>query len=733
MSKVFNRLAELSVGGITLGALRLSNVLGGGLIALVAFGPQALPYGLAAAFVAGTLGAILASAIARTPGEIIGPVAGLSIIYAILCADLVARAGADVNILEILLSLSLAVFLMGVIQVIAAVTRIVDLIRFFPVQITAGFSTGTGILLIWSQTGAVLGLTGGMKSFHWNSIFDDIKPWAVFIGLLVILITWLTPRLSKRLHPLIAGLTIGTLVYHVLRSMVDTNALGPMVGNISVTTESMNNFTGVWGRLDVDRLFSMCMVVLPYSGLLALAGTVNAAIGAANVADVTNVRPNIKRILLAHGIANALCGLLAALPVGSSLSLSMVAAKMRSINSVVPLFSAVLLLVGMVTLMPVVALTPIVVLAGILISAGFGLLDPWTKNILMQTVRRGNTERKAVVNSMVVLAIAASMVFGNISLALLVGAVLATGLLLIELSTSTRVNTPTGLVLKSTKVRSSEQSVVLRDARPSIQVFRPRGGLFFATADQLSEQLMSLNAEVRYCVIDCSQVTVLDVTVCRVISSRTQKLAEGGVITVLAGLDPKSRQGKALIQQGLNSPSSQDRWFRDLDHALEWIENSILRASSPELASDKPVAFEQTQLVEGLEPSGLKILRQHVQEKNLNEGDKLFTQGEPGSSIYIMTRGSIEISVGADVKASNWRRMAALGPGCLFGEVAMLTGGMRSANAICVQQATLYELTQEALDKLKITHSNIHAQILQNLSKHLAIRLISATEVAQNF
>ena len=720
------------MGGITLGALRLSNVLGTGLIALAAFGPQALPAGITAAFVAGTLGAIVASVIARTPGETIGPVAGLSIIYAILCVDLVTRAGVNVNLLEILISLSLAVFLMGVIQVIAAVTRLVDLIRFFLVQITAGFSTGTGILLIWSQAGAVLGLTGGMKNFHWNSVSNDIKPLAILIGLLVILITWLTPRFNKRLHPLVAGLTIGTLLYHATGSLVAPNALGPMVGNIEVTTESVNNFTSVWMRLDFDRLASMCLFVLPYSGLLALAGTVNAAIGATNVADVTNVRPNISRILLAHGIANALCGLLAALPVGSSMALSMVAAKMRSVNSVVPLVSAVLLLVGMVTLMPVVALTPIVVLAGILISAGFGLLDPWTKHILMQTVRGGNAERKALVNSMVVLAIAASMVFGNISLALLVGAVLATGLLLIEFSTSTRLNTPTGLTPKSTKVRSLEQSVVLRDARPSIQLFRPRGGLFFATADQLSEQLMSLGAQVRYCVIDCSQVTVLDVTVCRVISSRTQKLAEGGVITVLAGLDPKSRQGKELIQQGLNFPSPQDRWFRDLDHALEWVENSILRSSFPELASDKPVAFEQTQLVEGLEPSNLKILRQHVLEKNLNEGDKLFTQGEPGSSIYILAQGSVEISVGDDVNASSWLRMAALGPGCLFGEVAMLTGGMRSANATCVQQATLYELTQEALDKLKITHANIHAQILQNLSKHLAIRLISATEIAQN-
>ena len=54
LSKQSSRLAELFMGGITLGALRLSNVLGTGLIALAAFGPQALPAGIVAAFVAGT-------------------------------------------------------------------------------------------------------------------------------------------------------------------------------------------------------------------------------------------------------------------------------------------------------------------------------------------------------------------------------------------------------------------------------------------------------------------------------------------------------------------------------------------------------------------------------------------------------------------------------------------------------------------------------------------------------
>ncbi|MNC89741.1 hypothetical protein D3C83_57210 [compost metagenome] len=62
----------------------------------------------------------------------------------------------------------------------------------------------------------------------------------------------------------------------------------------------------------------------------------------------------------------------------------------------------------------------------------------------------------------------------------------------------------------------------------------------------------------------------------------------------------------------------------------------------------------------------------------------------------------------------------------------MLTGGQRSADAVCVEPAQLFELSQQSLNALSTQFPAIHSQILANLNRHLATRLIAATEIARS-
>jgi len=457
----------------------------------------------------------------------------------------------------------------------------------------------------------------------------------------------------------------------------------------------------------------------------------NAALTSVALADATGVRPNVNRVVLAQGATNVLCGLVAALPVSPSPSQSLVAAKMREVNTAVPTGSAVALLVALLVLTPLLALVPIVVLAVLLITAGVGLIDNWTKRLVARVVRGRNTDPKVMWNLAIVLTVAGSFFFGNVPLALMVGAVMATILLLIELSSATELGMREDVSMASRRVWPVEQQTRLQQGRRAIRIFRPRGGLFFATADQLAGKLESLDEHVRYCAIDCSRLTVLDATGCRIIASSARKLAARGVTTVLAGLDPATERDRGLIELGLDAPPSKDRWFPDLDHALEWIETELLRGYAPEVAADKPVALEAAQLTEGLSPAELDVLRPHLLTTNLEAGDALFKRGAPGTSVYINQQRADRYQ---DRYRSDGqrRRMAVLGPGCIFGEVAMLTGGQRSADAVCVEPAQLFELRQESLHALGTRFPAIHSRILANLNRHLATRLIAATDVARS-
>ena len=730
--KSFHRLLAVVSGSAVLAVLGLPQILAVGALSLLPLGPQALGPGIVASLVSATIGTICCTLISRTPAEICGPRISIVVIYAALCADLVMRKGAGAAIGEVIAGLSLAVVLMGVMQVIAGWTRVGEAVKFLPYPVNAGFVTGVGALVVWSQLGPLIGLEGRFSGYDWSALLESVKPWTFLVGIAVMASVWLIPRFSKRMQPILAGLVLGTVLYHGLSRFVGSDALGPTVGAITFWSGAERNIAMAWSRLDINWLLDTSVQVLPYSGFLAIQGVMNGALNSVVLADATGVRPNVSRIILAQGVTNVLCGLLAALPVSPSPSQSLVAAKMREIKTVLPAASAVALLVALLVLEPVLAHVPIVVLAALLITAGIGLIDSWTKRLLVRVVRGRNTDPKIMWNLAIVLTVAGSFFFGNVPLALMVGAVMATVLLLIELSSSTELSMQEGVSMASRRVWPADQQAWLQRRRSVIRIFRPRGGLFFATADQLAGKLEVLETHVRYCVIDCSRLTVLDATGCRIIASSAKKLAARGVTTVLAGLDAANERDKGLIELGLDAPSSKDRWFRDLDHALEWIETELFKEHFPGVAAGAPVALEAAQLTEGLSVAELDVLRPHLITVCLETGDTLFKGGTPGSSIYIINSGLIDIRIDTDQKASGWRRMAVLGPGCIFGEVAMLTGGQRSADAVCLEPAQLFELSQESLDALSTQFPAIHSRILANLNRHLATRLIAATEIARS-
>ncbi len=76
--------------------------------------------------------------------------------------------------------------------------------------------------------------------------------------------------------------------------------------------------------------------------------------------------------------------------------------------------------------------------------------------------------------------------------------------------------------------------------------------------------------------------------------------------------------------------------------------------------------------------------------QNLGVGEMLFQKGDPGDALFGVRRGQIRIETGA----SDGSRLTLnfLGPGDLFGEVAVLDGQSRTADATAGEQTELFVL-----------------------------------------
>ncbi|HYH41874.1 MAG TPA: cyclic nucleotide-binding domain-containing protein [Burkholderiales bacterium] len=360
---------------------------------------------------------------------------------------------------------------------------------------------------------------------------------------------------------------------------------------------------------------------------------------------------------------------------------------------------------------------------------GIGLMDRWARGLAAGVWQGRGKDSHILWNLAIFGSVAATFFFGSVPLAMLVGTVLAMVLLAVNLSAATTFGAQDEASPGSRRVWPAEQALWLSGVRAGIAVFRPRGSLFFGTADQLSVRFAALESNVKYCVLDLSRITALDATACQILAAGAKKLAAAGVTTVLAGLNPARPREQALIALGLTHPSPETHWFDELDRALEWVEARLLRERWPEVALDNPVDLSNTPLTKGLSPAELDELRACFARVEVEAGP-LFRRGDDGASMYVIDKGLVEIRTGEDGTGKS-TRLAAFGPGSIFGEIAMLTTDGRTADAVCVQPTGLYEFKREALMDLEIRSPMLYARIMANLNVHLANRLIIATAIVQ--
>ncbi len=97
----------------------------------------------------------------------------------------------------------------------------------------------------------------------------------------------------------------------------------------------------------------------------------------------------------------------------------------------------------------------------------------------------------------------------------------------------------------------------------------------------------------------------------------------------------------------------------------------------------------------------------------------LFREGEPGGQLYIVLRGGVKIYSG-DGDSGSETTLALLAKGDFFGEMALLTGGLRTASAVTLSEETeLLLLDQGSFHALLRESFELTSELLRNLALRL--------------
>lgn len=128
---------------------------------------------------------------------------------------------------------------------------------------------------------------------------------------------------------------------------------------------------------------------------------------------------------------------------------------------------------------------------------------------------------------------------------------------------------------------------------------------------------------------------------------------------------------------------------------------------------------------EDFEPHELELLASVMEPRVLAPHRIVFRKGEPAAGCYIVVAGSVDVAV----EGANGRpeRVSRLGPGELFGEVALLDGGPRSATcAAGPRGARLAFLGRVEFQRIFGAGSPFAYKLLDVVSRRIVERLRSA-------
>lgn len=166
---------------------------------------------------------------------------------------------------------------------------------------------------------------------------------------------------------------------------------------------------------------------------------------------------------------------------------------------------------------------------------------------------------------------------------------------------------------------------------------------------------------------------------------------------------------------------------------LERAEAALRAFVQREDATPADAKVPRLPLFGALPPAALEQLLGAWQVRELNAGEKAIEEGAEGREAFVVVRGTLRAE---GRRGDETVVLAVLGPGALFGEMALVSDAPRAASVIAEEPAQVLVATRDALEKLAKKTPQIgqqlgefcRARMIANLIRHSAVLRAVAPE-----
>ena len=159
---------------------------------------------------------------------------------------------------------------------------------------------------------------------------------------------------------------------------------------------------------------------------------------------------------------------------------------------------------------------------------------------------------------------------------------------------------------------------------------------------------------------------------------------------------------------------------------LLWETLGRWKRSSPEL--DRIQFLKTVPFFDQLSNRQLKRVSDIMFERTYETDELIFEEGQPGAALFLILDGKIAIEI---CRETSTTRLAVLGRGAFFGEMALLDETPRSATARALERTRTLALYRNDLNGLVYRHPRTACRIYRSLAGMVGDRLRLTNELVQ--
>ncbi|MDX9856512.1 MAG: sulfate permease [candidate division Zixibacteria bacterium] len=467
-----------------------------------------------------------------------------------------------------------SMLLAGGLLIALGLARMGALIKFIPLPVVTGFTSGIAVVIFSTQIKDLLGLRMEEvpvefvdKWVEYLVYFRTIDPATAAVGIGTIAVIVLVRRMAPRLPSMLIAMVVATAAVALFK--LDVETIGGRFGELPRALPSPSL---------VPLSFTQIQALVPAAFTVGILAAIESLLSA-TVADGmigSKHKPNVE--LVAQGVANIGAAFLGGIPATGAIARTATNVKSGARTPVAGIIHAITLAALLFLAAPLAAGIPLAALAGILVLVSYNMSEIEHFRSLLRAPRS---------DVMVLLSTFALTILVDLTVAVEVGIVLAALLFIRRMSEVSNVGIITRELRGDEDESADPNSIETRDVPPGVEVFEIQGPFFFGAAERFQEIIRRIEKPVPVVILRLRDVPAIDATGLHVLRTFHQQCRRDGAVLILSGVHAQPLF--ALQRSGLWDEIGSDNILGNIDDSL-----NVARRHLGLPAVSRPVPFVPT-------------------------------------------------------------------------------------------------------------------------------------------